>query len=127
MFKYLFPAVKGVQANSEYYICMIPLKLLNKLFVVDNNDVMPEFRAQRKLNYNRIPEIKDYILDNRNSYVFSALAASIDGNFIFNELSDKTGILEVDMDSIFLINDLSPTFATLPLIRTIALSIWIKS
>lgn len=105
MFNYSFPAVKGIQANSEYYISMVPLKLLKKLFVLDNNDVLPEFRAQRKLNYNRIPEIKDYILNNRNSYVFSALAASIDGSFSFKSVSDNVGILEVDMDSIFLIND----------------------
>jgi len=105
MFNYSFPAVRGVQANSDYYICMIPLKILPKLFVVDNNDILPEFRAQRKLNYNRIPEIKDYILENRNSYVFSALAASIDGDFKFKELSNDMGILEVEMDSVFLIND----------------------
>ncbi len=105
MFNYSFPAVKGVQANSEYYISMVPLKLLKKLFVLDNNDVLPEYRAQRKLNYNRIPEIKDYILNNRNSYVFSALAASIDGKFSFKQISENVGVLEVDMDSTFLIND----------------------
>ena len=105
MFNYSFYAVKGMQANSEYYISMVPLKLLKKLFVLDNNDVLPEYRAQRKLNYNRIPEIKDYILNNRNSYVFSALAASIDGVFKFIPISENVGILEVDMDSTFLIND----------------------
>ena len=105
MFNYSFPAVKGVQANSEYYISMVPLKLLKKLFILDNNDVLPEYRAQRKLNYNRIPEIKDYILNNRNSYVFSALAASIDGKFSFKQISENVGVLEVDMDSTFLIND----------------------
>lgn len=105
MFNYSFPAVRGVQANSTYYISMVPCKLLKRLFIIDNNDTLPEYRAQRKLNLNRIPEIKDYILNNRNSYVFSALAASIDGEFQFNELSDNLGILNVDMDSTFLIND----------------------
>ncbi len=105
MFTYSFPAVKGIQANSDYYICMVPLKLLKKMFVLENNEVLPEYRAQRKLNLNRIPEIKDYILNNRNSYVFSALAASIDGNFVFKSISENVGILEVDMDSTFLIND----------------------
>ena len=37
MFNYSFPAVKGIQANSEYYISMVPCKLLKKLFVKDNN------------------------------------------------------------------------------------------
>jgi DNA sulfur modification protein DndB len=105
MFNYSFPAVKGVQANSVYYISMVPCKLLKKLFLVDNNEVLPEYRAQRKLNYNRIPEIRDYILNNRDTYVFSALAASIDGDFSFHELNNSLGVLEVDMDAVFLIND----------------------
>ena len=104
-FTYNFPAVKGTQAGSEYYISMVPCELLIKLFKIENDDILPEFRAQRRLNSMRIPEIKDYILDNRNSYVFSALAASIDGDFKFKSLSEDLGILEVDMNSKFLIND----------------------
>ena len=105
MFNYSFPAVKGIQAKSDYYIAMVPCKFLKRLFVIDNNSVLPEYRAQRKLNYNRIPDIKEYILENRDSYVFSALAASIDGDFSFKEISTGLGILEVDMDALFLIND----------------------
>lgn len=105
MFAYTFPAVKGVQAGSEYYVTMVPCKVLPKLFQIENDDVLPEFRAQRRLNHNRIPEIKDYILENRNSYVFSALAASIDGEFTFKVIDGDIGILEVDMDAKFLIND----------------------
>lgn len=105
MFNYTFSAVKGVQAKSDYYITMVPCKYLKKLFIVDNNDVLPEFRAQRKLNESRIPEICNYILSNRDSYVFSALAASIDGNFSFKEINENVGILEVDMSAVFLIND----------------------
>ena len=104
-FTYNFPAVKGIQAGSEYYITMVPCDILVKLFKIDNADVLPEYRAQRKLNTMRIPEIKDYVLENRNSYVFSALAASIDGDFSFKTISDSVGILEVDMKAKFLIND----------------------
>lgn len=107
MLKYQFPAVKGIQAGKVYYICMVPLGLLGKIFSTDNNDVAPEHRAQRKLNELRIPEIRDYILENRKSYVFSALAASVDGNMSF-ETSDadpNTGLLAIDMDASFLIND----------------------
>ena len=105
-FYYEFPAVKGVQAHNEYYISMVPLKLLSKLFPNDDDVVTPENRAQRRINEARIPEIKQYILENRDTYVFSALSASIDGDFKFisNDKSDN-GILKVDMDSIFLIND----------------------
>lgn len=106
MFSYEFPAIKGVQANSEYYICMVPLKLLSKIFGNDNEYVPPQYRAQRNLNIKRIPEIKDYIIKNRDSYVFSALAASIDGNYFFNaENESNLGILNIDLDATFLIND----------------------
>ena len=105
-FNYSFPAVKGVQAGKEYYISMVPLKLLSKLFPNEDDVVAPEYRAQRRINEMRIPEIKKYILENRETYVFSALSASIDGKFSFVE-SEHTnmGMLLVDMNSIFLIND----------------------
>ena len=78
-FSYRFPAVKGIQAGREYYISMVPLKLLSRLFPAEEEIVLPEHRAQRRINEARIPEIKNYILDNRDTYVFSALSASIDG------------------------------------------------
>ena len=105
-FSYRFPAVKGIQAGREYYISMVPLKLLSRLFPAEEEIVPPEHRAQRRINEARIPEIKNYILDNRDTYVFSALSASIDGEFKFTPYMDTdAGIIEVDMGSIFLIND----------------------
>lgn len=106
-FSYHFPAVKGIQAGREYYISMVPLKLLSRLFPAEEEEiVLPEYRAQRRINEARIPEIKNYILDNRDTYVFSALSASIDGEFKFTPYMDTdVGIFEVDMESIFLIND----------------------
>ena len=105
-FNYSFPAVKGIQANREYYISMVPLKLLSKLFPGDDDIVAPEHRAQRKINETRIPEIKKYILENRETYVFSALSASIDGKFSFvASENENMGTLLVDMSSVFLIND----------------------
>ena len=106
-FVYKFPVVRGVQAGKEYYIAMVPLKMLSRLFPSDDEFVLPEYRAQRKLNEARIPVISKYILDNRDSYVFSALAASIDGEFIFTSSPEvpDVGVLEVGMDSKFLIND----------------------
>ena len=104
---YRFPAMRGIQANSEYFVCMIPLGVLSKIFIEDSSDVLPEFRAQRKLNEQRIPEIRDYIINNRDSYVFSALAASVDGEVAFFPISESGNIgeLEVDMTATFLIND----------------------
>ena len=106
-FAYRFPVVRGIQANSEYFIAMVPLKMLSKLFPDTEEYVAPEYRAQRKLNTGRIPVMCKYITDNRNSYVFSALAASIDGEYIFSPSNEKgdLGVLEVSMDATLLIND----------------------
>lgn len=104
---YRFPAMRGIQANSEYFACMIPLGVLSKIFIEDSSDVLHEFRAQRKLNEQRIPEIRNYIINNRDSYVFSALAASVDGEVAFfpTKESGNIGELEIDMNATFLIND----------------------
>ena len=106
-FNYSFPAVKGIQATREYYITMIPIKLLNKLFINEEEYISPEYRAQRCINESRIPEMKNYILNNLENYVFSALSASIDGQFVFktSSLEGNIGVLEIDMGAVFLIND----------------------
>ena len=106
-FSYRFPVVRGIQAKKEYFIAMVPLKMLDKLFPNDDEYVLPEYRAQRKLNENRIPAISQYILNNRDNYVFSALSASIDGKFEFHPAfsNENYGVLEVSLDAKFLIND----------------------
>ena len=103
---YRFPVVRGVQAKREYFIAMVPLRMIPKLFPPEEEYVPPEFRAQRKLNESRIPVISKYILRNRENYVFSALAASVDGDFRFNQSEfPDVGVLEVSMDAKILIND----------------------
>lgn len=106
-FSYNFSAVKGVQAGRDYYIAMIPLGLLSKIFSSEEEYLLPEYRAQRSINEYRIPEIKDYIVNNPATYVFSALSASIDGEFTFinSELDENIGILKIDMNAVLLIND----------------------
>ncbi|WP_447800922.1 DNA sulfur modification protein DndB [Pseudomonas kilonensis] len=110
-FSYTFPAIRGVQAGREYYVSMCPLRLLAKLFVFDNEELMPELRAQRSINRSRIPELARYILSNSNSYTFSAITASIDGKVSFDPVGDndtnhfRMGTLTVDMDSKFIVND----------------------
>lgn len=106
-FVYRFPVARGVQATREYYIAMVPLNMIGRLFTSDAEYIPPEYRAQRRLNEARIPVISKYILDNRNTYTFSALAASIDGAFGYtpSELNADVGILEISGDARFLIND----------------------
>jgi DNA sulfur modification protein DndB len=89
---------------------MCPLKLIPKIFLFDEEELVPELRAQRTLNKNRIPELANYILDNRNDYVFSALTASVDAEMQFTPMegpnSDhRVGLLHVPMSAVFIIND----------------------
>ena len=105
---YVFPAVRGTQAQREYYISMVPLDVMSKIFQFADEDLPPEIRAQRILNKSRIPEIRDYILSNPDSYVFSALTVSVDGNMEFmpaDETMLQVGTISISMTSRFLIND----------------------
>ena len=106
-FAYKFPVGRGKQAGKEFFIAMVPLRMISKIFPNEEEYVLPEYRAQRKLNESRIPIISRYITENRDSYVFSALAASIDGEFEFHENAGAkdTGVLEISMEARFLIND----------------------
>lgn len=93
---------------------MVPLKLLSRLFLEEDEIVLPEHRAQRRINEARIPKIRNYILNNIDTYVFSALSASIDGGFKFTPyMNSDVSILEVDMESVFLINDAQHRKATI--------------
>ena len=109
-FNHTFPALRGTQAGSEFYVAMCPMRLLPKLFVFDDDEVPPELRAQRTLNRHRVPEIAKYIVQNRTNYVVSALTASVDQTVEFTPVGDGNGretigILELPMDAQLLIND----------------------
>lgn len=110
-FSYVFPAIRGVQAGREYYVSMCPLRLLSKLFIFNEEELVPELRAQRSLNRSRVPEMARYIVENKNSYVFSAITASIDGKVKFEAVSDnlpaafRMGSLRVPMEAKFIVND----------------------
>ncbi len=105
---YIFPAVKGLQANRDYYVSMVPLDAIAKIFQFADADLPPEIRSQRIINKTRIPEIRDYILTNPDSYVFSALTVSVDGEMSFHpatESDPQVGTISIGMDCRFLIND----------------------
>lgn len=109
-FEYVFPAIRGVQARREYYVSMCPLRLVPKVFLFNEEELVPELRAQRLLNRARLPELTQYLLANRDNYVFSALTASIDGHVRFEPIpgspnGSRIGQLCITMDSQFLIND----------------------
>jgi DNA sulfur modification protein DndB len=109
-YKYVFPAIRGVQAGRIFFVTMCPLKLIAKLFVFDDDELPPELRAQRTLNKGRLPEMVRYILDNPEGYTFSALTASVDGAVRFAPDAaagprSLVGTLHVPMSATFVIND----------------------
>ena len=110
-FEYVFPAIRGIQAQREYFVSMCPLPLIPKIFLFDEEELVPELRAQRTLNRARVPEIAQYMTDNPKDYAFSALTASVDGDLIFDPLSEvqdeakRVGLLHVPMSARFIIND----------------------
>ena len=102
-----FPVIRGLQSRREYYVAMWTLRMLRQISIFDEDELPPELRAQRTLNKVRIPEIANYILNNPDDYVFSALTVSIDSDVVFEPLPDqeKLGVLRVPMDARFIIND----------------------
>ena len=108
-FEYTFPAIRGVQAGREYYVSQCPMRLIPKLFQFDDADLPAEVRAQRVLNRSRLPEIADYMTQNVDSYVFSAITACIDADVRFDPLAadpdGRVGVLRIPMAARFVIND----------------------
>lgn len=107
---FTFPAVRGIQAGKEYYISMCPLKIIPKIFLFNEEELLPEFRSQRTINKSRIPAIKSYIVNNPESYIFSSLTASIDADVEFIPISNNPehyniGSIKVPMSAKVVIND----------------------
>lgn len=89
---------------------MCPLRLIPRIFLFDEEELLPEMRAQRTLNKARVPEIARYILNNPTSYVFSALTASVDAKVSFEPYdsggpAERMGTLTIPMSARFVIND----------------------
>jgi len=110
-FEYVFPAIRGVQAGREYYVTMCPMRIIPRMFLFNEEELPPEMRAQRSLNKNRVPEMARYIVENPDSYVFSALTASVNAEVRFEPLllgggpTERVGTLTIPMSATFVIND----------------------
>jgi len=110
-YEFVFTAIKGLQAGRPYYVAMCPMKLVPKLFHFSDSEIPAKLRAQRVLNKSRIPEMVNYMIDNKKNYIFSSLTVSIGGDVIFEKFSidnveqENIGQIRIPMDSTLLIND----------------------
>lgn len=108
------PALRGRMGGRTYFTVSMKLKTVPRFFAFQNyKDLEPEERAQRVLNKNRVPAIKDYLLQNVDGYVFSSITASyqlpaaMTEDELFEPISDGSdiGVLTLPMEADLLIND----------------------
>jgi DNA sulfur modification protein DndB len=105
-----FTSIRGIQGGREYYVAMVPLKVIPKIFLFEDAELPADLRAQRTLNRARIPDIATYLVENPRNYTFSSLTASVDAKVYFEPYSSSgfaanTGRLIIPMTARFLIND----------------------
>lgn len=108
------PAIRGRMGGREYFTIAMKVKTVPRFFEFQNYQALdPEQRAQRVVNKLRVPAIRDYLLHNPDSYVFSSITASyqlpdgVDPDSLFDpfEPDSDIGILNLPMEADLLIND----------------------
>jgi DNA sulfur modification protein DndB len=104
---YIFAAIRGIQSGRAFYVAMVPLKTIERLFRQNDEKLPEQLRAQRELNKSRIPSIARYLTENASEYILSALSATIDGSFAFEPFAGQRSIgnLRIDMSATMLVND----------------------
>jgi len=103
-----FPAMRGRMGRRDYYVAMLKLALIPKLFKFrDWAELPPEQRAQRVIQKSRIPEITQYILENEDGYLFSSLTASYNCDPVFHSIpgQEEMGVLEIPFEADLVVND----------------------
>src|SRR5690348_4455450 len=96
-----FSAMRGQMGKRDYFVAMVKLSLIPKLFKFrDWAELPPEQRAQRVIQKSRIPEITQYILENEDGYLFSSLTASYNCEPKFQPLGghEEIGMLEIPFE-----------------------------
>lgn len=103
------PAMRGKMGGRNYFSILVSLAEVPRLFRFNDwEQETPELRAQRVLNFKRVPEIARYILDNEEGYLFSSITASYNCEVKFVPASEGAdiGTLEMDLENLQLvIND----------------------
>jgi DNA sulfur modification protein DndB len=108
------PAIRGRMGGRTYFTVSMKLKTVPRFFEFQNYKALEqEERAQRVINKQRIPAIRDYLLENPDSYVFSSITASyqlpegVAEDDLFTPFAEgsQIGILNLPMEADLLIND----------------------
>ena len=106
------PAMRGKIGSRTYFSCLMPLSAIPNLFKFTNwAGFTPEDREQRLLNEKRVPELRDYILENEDSFLFSSITASYKSSPVFdavpngNGMDGSIGVLKLRLGDELIIND----------------------
>lgn len=105
------PAMRGKLGSRTYYSCLMPMSAIPNLFkFTDWAGFTPEDREQRVLNEKRVPDLRNYILDNEDDYIFSSITASYKGSEPqYDELKNggdgSLGVLKLKLGDELIIND----------------------
>jgi DNA sulfur modification protein DndB len=105
------PAMRGKIGSRTYYSCLMPMSAIPNMFKFTNwIGISPEDREQRVLDEKRVPEIKNYILENEDDYLFAAITASYKSQTIFEPSPNGSGegnlgILKLKLCDELIIND----------------------
>jgi DNA sulfur modification protein DndB len=106
------PAMRGRIGSRTYYACLMPMSAIPNLFkFTDWAGFTPEDREQRVLNEKRVPELRDYINENDEDYIFSSITASYKSAPVFdpapngNGMDGAIGVLKLKLGDELIIND----------------------
>lgn len=106
------PAMRGKIGSRTYYSCLMPLSAIPNLFkFTDWAGFTADDREQRVLNEKRVPELRDYINDHDEDYIFSSITASYKSAPIFdavpngNGMDGAIGVLKLKLGDELIIND----------------------
>lgn len=106
------PAMCGKIGSRTYYACLMPLNAIPNLFkFTDWAGFTPEDREQRVLNEKRVPDLKNYILDNEDDYIFASITASYKSPVDFvpagniDASGGEIGVLKLKLGDELIIND----------------------
>ena len=84
--KQAIEAVQGTQAGKPYWAFMLPLlDAVSIIKEIDETDVAPEKRAQRKLTPSRAKNVGAYVMENRDTYILPAITVTIKGEAKFSK------------------------------------------
>ncbi|NMF84629.1 DNA sulfur modification protein DndB [Nodosilinea sp. P-1105] len=100
-------AMRGIQAGRECYSAKVRIADAVNLFVFQEDSVQSGKEVQRQINRTRAKRIAKYVVQNLESYIFSSVVVSINGNIDFKPINPDSnlGTLYVAEGASFIIND----------------------